>query len=52
MSTMHVKQNYMINFTTHNREEKKYKNQNIEIIEQYLGKESTYVGTDEEKILM
>ena len=37
----------MINSTTHNREEKKYKNWNKEIIELYLGKESIVVGTEE-----
>ena len=37
----------MINSTTHNREEKKYKNWKKEIAELYLGKENTDVGTEE-----
>ena len=51
MSSMHIKQknaqNYVINSTTHNREEKKYKNSKKKITELYLRKESTYVETDE-----
>ena len=42
----------MINSTIHNREKKKWKNLKKEIIELYLKKESTDVGTDEEKIPM
>ena len=37
----------MINSTTHNKDEKKYKNWKKDIIELYLEKKSTDVGTDE-----
>ena len=54
MSTINIKQknayNYMINSTTHNRKEEKYKNWNKEITVLYLGKESTDVGTEKEKM--
>ena len=51
MSTINIKQknalNYMKNSTLTTEKRKKYKNIKKKIIERFLGKESTGVGTEE-----